>query len=185
MARPKKETTETKKKTVKVPKKEKPVKQQNGIPSPFDILKNMFLQNGEFEKYNQNPLIFNRNLFMINRTCSIMYPLQAQYFNILGISASDVILSWRLFLTKMHGMGRTPGFIYTKGAKATVKEQEKKSTLPVYSQDIINSYCNFYHYSLKDYQDMLEFCPDILYKNLDEYIQIVINSNELITKTKI
>ena len=189
MATAAKEKTKTK--TVK-PKKEKAVKAPKepkekkpkapSLPSPFDVLKNMFLRNGVFESYFQNPIIFSRNLFMVNRTCAIKYPLQAQYFNVLGVDPQNVITSWRMFLTKQYGIGRTPFFVYTKGAKASNVEKEKHSELPVFPKDLVYAYCDFYNYTLKDYNDMLEFNPEGVSEHIRRFEQTVIKTDENIEK---
>lgn len=192
-----KETQPEKEKIPKAPKLKKPKKEKDKkteelekpkapeLPSPFDIFKKMFVRDGVFERYGQNPLIFSKNQFMVNRTCAIKYPLQAQYFNIKGVCPRDVILSWRLFLCKKHGFGKPPVFIYTKGNKAINREKEKQSEHPVFSNELIKAYCEFFNYELKDYNDMLEFFPEQTIEHIKLFEQTVINIKENIEKEEI
>lgn len=154
------------------------------IPSPFEVIKQMMLNNGVFETYISSPLVASRNLFMINRTCAIAYPLHAQYFNILGISPKEVLISWRAFLQRQYGVGRTPGFVFTKGGKAVNAEKDKKSLFAEFSRDFINDYCSFYNISKKDFQDMLEFTPGTLYQHIKEFENNTVKFSENITKNQ-
>lgn len=149
--------------------------------SPFDIIGYMFQRNNKFDELSN--LMMERNFFMINRTCAIMYPLHAQFFNKLGINESHVIKSWRMFLLKQHGYGRTPAFVYTKGSKLTTSKTLKESPLKDFSKELQNQFCMHYHYSLKDFQDMLQFYPDYLIEKLKQY-KSIIHSDNVIEKTK-
>lgn len=191
-----KEVKHKKDKKLKDPKAEKPKKEKvkkekpekpkaPELPSPFDVFKKMFVRDGVFESYAQNPLIFIRNQFMVNRTCAIKYPLQAQYFNVMGINPRDVILSWRLFLCKNHGFGRPPVFIYTKGNKAANIEKEKQSELSVFPKELIKAYCEFFNYSLKDYNDMLEFFPEKTAEHIKLFEHTVINTKLSVEKKEL
>ena len=163
MARKKKETQETE------VKKEEKIKKPKAI-GPFDIIGYMFQRNNKFDELS--PLMFERNFFMINRTCAIMYPLHAQCFNKLGINAKDVIKSWRMFLLKNHGYGRTPGFVYTKGSKQVNTKVQQESPLKDFPKDMQYQYCMHYGMSLKDFEDMLLFFPDTLIASLRQYKNI-------------
>ena len=173
MPRPKKEKTENKEKT-----KSKKVKENKPKAlSPFDIIGMMFKNNGEFEKLSN--LVLSRNFFMINRTCAIAYPLQAQWFNKMGISEADTIKAWRMFLLKNHGYGRTPGFVYTKGSKATADKQLAVTPLKDFSKDIINAYCEFYNISKRDIADLEYFTPDLLVNHINYYNIITSGSHQI------
>lgn len=166
MPRKKKETqeTKTKKQITEKPKKQKAI-------GPFDIIGFMFQRNNKFDELSN--LMLERNFFMINRTCAIMYPIHAQYFNRLGINCADVIKSWRMFLLKNHGYGRTPGFVYTKGSKQVSEKKLKESPLKDFNKEIQYQYCEHYQLSKKDFDDMLMFYPDYLINHLKQFKKIV------------
>lgn len=76
----------------------------------FDYIKVLFNSNDLFEKeVTGNDM--KRNFFMSNRFMSIQYPIQASFFNKLGISSVGVANSWRMV---GKGYSRTPGWIFTK-----------------------------------------------------------------------
>lgn len=149
--------------------------------SPFDIIGMMFKASGEFE--NLSNFALERNFFMINRTCAIAYPLQAQWFNKTGISGSDTIKAWRTFLIRQHGIGRTPSFVYTKGSKATSDKEHNISILKDIDKDDIKAYCEHYHLSNRDFKDLEEFNPQQLLNHIQQYINIIKATN-CITKSK-
>lgn len=130
----------------------------------------MFRNTGEFEQLSKFTL--ERNLFMINRTCAIAYPLQAQWFNRLGISGSDVIRSWRDFLLRQHGYGRTPSFFYTRGSKSTQDKAMAESPLKDFNKDDILAYCAHYQISQRDFNDLLYFNPEILVRHMRQFCNI-------------
>ena len=98
---------------------------------PFDIIKMMFTDVASFN--NLSNLILSKNFFMINRILSIMFPMQAQCFNNLNINQAEVIRTWQRFATVKLGYGRVPGFVYTKGAKAS--QEQNKTEIEVNNQN--------------------------------------------------
>ena len=112
--------------------------------SPFDIIKMMFTDVASFN--NLSNLILSKNFFMINRIFSIIFPMQAQCFNNLDINQAEVIRAWQRFATTKLGYGRVPGFVYTKGAKAS-QEQNKTDDISKEDKEL---YCKHYEISLKD-----------------------------------
>ena len=172
MGRKKKETTNDNEKVIA--KKPKQL-------SPFDIIGYMFQRNNKFDELSN--FMLERNFFMINRTCAIMYPLHAQYFNKLGINGANVIKAWRMFLLKQHGYGRTPGFVYTKGSKQTSAKALKESPLKDFPKELQLQYCIHYDLSLRDFNDMLMFFPNYLIQHLTEFKKII-NLENTIEKSK-
>lgn len=120
--------------------------------SPFDIINLMFTNKPAFDRLSDN--ILKQHFFMINRTFSIKYPLQAAMFNTLDINQAEVIKFWQYFLTAQskEGYGRVPKFVYTKKAK-----MEDPDNL---DPDTVREYCKRYHLSNKDFKDMLQFFHD-------------------------
>ena len=118
---------------------------------PYDIVKMMFTNVAEFDKLSNS--ILSRNFFMINRIMSIQYPLQAQCFNNLHVNNADAVKCWKNFIVSKLGYGKVPGFVFTKGAKASAELTNKSG----YSKELKEQYCKFYKISLSDLEDMLYF----------------------------
>ena len=148
--------------------------------SPFDIIKMMFTDVASFN--NLSNLILSKNFFMINRIFSIMFPMQAQCFNNLDINQAEVIRAWQKFATAKLGYGRVPGFVYTKGAKAS-QEQNKIDNI---SKEDKEQYCKHYQISLKDFDDMLYFMHDIALEHFNNYVKVnsQAEQNKIFVKTK-
>lgn len=166
---PKKTTRSRKASSTEKPAKEPKVSKPKTI-SPFDIIGMMFRQTGEFE--NLSKFVLERNLFMINRTCAIAYPLQAQMFNKLGISGPGVIRAWRDFLLRQHGYGRVPSFVYTRGSKAVNDKVIQTSPLKDFSKDDITAYCEHYQISGRDFQDLQYFNTQQLVRHMYQFCNI-------------
>ena len=95
------------------------------------------------------------------------------------INPSEVIKIWATFLSNKEQHGKIPGFVFTKGNKKTsdnlnIKEEIKKS-------DILE-YAKHYNLSLKDVEDLKEFCYDDLKKDIENLNKIL--SLQVITKNK-
>jgi len=148
--------------------------------SPFDIIKMMFTDVNAFN--NLSNIILAKNFFMINRILSIMFPMQAQCFNNVEINQAEVIRTWQRFVTAKMGYGRVPGFVYTKGAKAT----QELNKLDDISKENKESYCKHYQISLRDFDDMLYFTHDSVIEHFNNFVKINSQSeqNKTFTKSK-
>lgn len=135
--------------------------------SPFDIIKMMFMNDGEFEKLSN--IILSKNYFMINRILAIQFPIQAQFFNKLNIDTANVIRSWRTFVVMKYGYGRVPGFVYTKGAK---KSETITNSI---SKELKEDYCRHYKITMKELDDMLYFGYDYTVNELNNFDKNVRN----------
>lgn len=131
---------------------------------PFDIINMMFTNKPMFDRLSDS--ILKQNFFMINRTFSIKYPLQAAMFNSLTINQAEVIRFWQVFLTapSNEGYGRVPKFVYTKKAK-----MEDPDNL---DPDTVRDYCKRYHLNKKDFSDMLHFYHDETIHDLNEFAKL-------------
>ena len=148
--------------------------------SPFDIIGMIFTNRESFN--NLSNLILSKNFFMINRIFAIQFPLQAQLFNNLNVSKSDVIKCWANFAVTKLGYGKIPSFVYTKGAKAI---SQIKNTDNI-DKDLKEQYCKHYNISLKDFDDMLYFNHDNTIKHINQFDSIFnVKINEVIKKEKI
>ena len=116
--------------------------------NPFDIIKAFHTR--EWEKISDRDKA--RNLFMINRICSIAYPLQANSFNNIKINPENVVNFWKILVT--HQNKKTPSWIWTKtikGDKAKVKKE--------YREEIIEFIKEKYQISNREIQELQEFFP--------------------------
>lgn len=146
---------------------------------PYDIIKMMFTDKANFDKLSD--LMLSKNFFMINRIFSIQFPEQAQCFNRLNINQAQVIRVWQNFGTMKLGYGRVPGFVYTKGAKATQAAQPK---LIDTDKETKESYCAFYEMSFKDFDDCAYFNFDLMKEHIQYYIDNIYKPKNVITKEK-
>ena len=116
----------------------------------FDILNALFI-NKDIVKNITNESA-RQNLFMINRRLAIKYPMQAQLFNISGVNAKDVIMSWSDFLY----CSSIPRWIYTPGAaktKSSAKEYIKQDAL-------IKRYRSYYNIGTRDMESYIRLFPE-------------------------
>lgn len=130
----------------------------------------MMFQNSEsFDKLTD--AILDKNFFIINRACSIKYPLQGSLFNNININKAQVIKSWRNFLVSKEGYGRVPYFVYSKGAKKTTETIKKKTDNLDKSE--IQEYCKRYKISLKDFNSLKTFYNDELIEDVKRYSKLM------------
>jgi len=130
--------------------------------NPFDIIKSFHTKG--WEKVSDRDKA--RNLFMINRTCSIAYPLQANSFNNIKIKPEKVVDFWKVFVT--HHNSKTPAWIWTKTTK---KEKEKKPK--EYKEEIINFIKEKHQLSNREIQELQDFFPlkfDSFYKEVESLL---------------
>lgn len=132
----------------------------------FDVIKMMFTNQQEFNNLTNSTL--QSVSFMVNRTFSIKYPLQAQFFNVLNINGADMVRYWQKFITAKEGYGTCPSFIYTGGASKQ-KASKAKTKAEQLDKETINEYCKFYHLSLKDFNDMLYFYNDETVEDIEKF----------------
>jgi hypothetical protein len=103
---------------------------------------------------------------MINRTCSIAYPLQANSFNHLRIQPEKVVDFWKIFVT--HHNKKTPQWVWTKTIK---KEKEKEDHK--YKEEILDFIKEKYILSNREIKEMIEFFPDkfkTFYKEIESLL---------------
>ena len=116
--------------------------------NPFDIIKAFHSKN--WDKIPDRDKA--RNLFMINRICSIAYPLQANSFNHIKINPAKVVDFWKVFITHKHKT--TPSWIWTKTLK---KEKEKLENK--YKEEIIDFIKEKNEISNREIKELIEFFP--------------------------
>ena len=103
---------------------------------------------------------------MVNRICSIAYPLQANSFNNIKIQGEKVIDFWKIFVR--HHNKNVPSWIWTKTVKKE-KEKEKKE----YKEEVINFIKEKYDISNREIEELKNFFPskfNAFYKEIETLI---------------
>lgn len=129
--------------------------------NPFEIIKNFF-GHGWVKINNRDKA---RNFFMINRTCSIQFPIQANMFNNIKIHPESVVDWWKSFLS--HKYKTQPSWVWTK----TIKKEEKRKT--EYKEEIINFIKEKYEISDREIQELQDFFPKkfhSFYKDIEKLL---------------
>lgn len=129
--------------------------------NPFEIIKNFFSPG--WDKINSRDKA--RNFFMINRTCSIQFPLQANMFNNIKIQPEGVVDWWKVFLS--HKYRTQPSWVWTK----TIKKEGKKKT--EHKEEIINFIKEKYEISEREIQELQDFFPQkfqSFYKDIEKLL---------------
>lgn len=130
--------------------------------NPFEILKSFHTK--DWEKINDRDKA--RNLFMINRICSIAYPLQANSFNHIKVQPEKVVDFWKVFIT--HHNKKSPQWVWTKTIKGEKEKEEDK-----YKEEIIDFIKNKYEISDREIKEMREFFPSkfkVFYKEIESLL---------------
>lgn len=130
--------------------------------NPFDIIKSFYSKS--WDKVSDRDK--SRNLFMINRICSIAYPLQANSFNNIKIQGEKVIDFWKIFVR--HHNKSVPSWIWTKTVK---KEKEKEGR--EYKEEVINFIKEKYDLSNREIEELKNFFPtkfNAFYKEIETLI---------------
>ena len=125
---------------------------KSGSDNPLNMLINALFSSKEYI----NDITYEtakQNLFMVLRRLAIMYPLQANAFNQRKVNSLDIIRYWS---DKLYTGGRPPGWIYTKGAKASESTKSKNDI----SNADIKKYKEYYDINDKDFEASMKFFPD-------------------------
>lgn len=131
----------------------------------FDLSNAMFkfsdIEWSKVTKYEKE-----KYFFMINKFFSIKYPTQANYFNLLNISTSNVIDNWRI-VAKKHN-GRIPSWMFTKIDNKNKIKKEK------FDQNVLDLFKELNEISNRELNEFINFFPDesnIIFKKLSKIIQ--------------
>lgn len=111
----------------------------------FEFIDCMVGKPSEFSKIKMYER--GKHFFMVNRFCSIKYPIQANYFNHLKINTSQVVTYWHENLSKMYT--KTPKWMYV----STKKDKEKKKSEQPIKDSTIKFYCKKFECSERDVND--------------------------------
>lgn len=129
---------------------------------PYDIMKSFFSDKewGEIDKIEKS-----KNFFIINRTMSIAFPLQANAFNHTKIDPVSVVNYWRETLVRMYNS--PPGWFFTSSNK---KEKAKKY---VPSDEVSLFIREKYEISEREVKELLEYYPSDFKKFCDSIKDLI------------
>jgi hypothetical protein len=131
----------------------------------FPFINSFFTKNGEFQSTTQ--VERGRHFFMINRFCSIKYPVQASYFNHIKIHPGQAVTFWQELLSRTYN--RTPNWMYTK----TKSEKEKIKRAQPVTDEVIRVYCEKMQISRRDFNDWTGMFGDSAWDEVKEFQKLI------------
>jgi len=132
----------------------------------FDFIRVIFTDPEEYLKITTGEK--RKYFFLCQRRFSIQFPMQANVLQHMKINQEAVMDFWQVFLRKQYKF--VPGWMYTKGVKKTQEIKEKKISV---SNDLIKEYCKWNKTDRKTVNDALEFYPDMMTKELNDFAKIL------------
>ena len=130
--------------------------------NPFEVIKSFFNSNWK----TVTTIDKSKNFFMINRICSIQFPVQANYFNHIKISPPEVIDFWKPPPSSKYIS--SPSWTWTKTAK---KENQKKKA--AYKEEVIIFIKEKNNISNREIEELKEFFPqkfEEYYKDVEDLL---------------
>lgn len=124
----------------------------------FDFINEMISKPAAFKAVSNNER--SKHFFMINRLCSIRYPIQAAYLNHLKINPAEAVTYWQSLLSSQYN--RTPGWMYVK----TKKEKENKKASQPVEDDVIQKWCEVHQWSRRDFDNAVALLGDKVWDEL-------------------
>jgi hypothetical protein len=131
----------------------------------FGFINDMVAKPEEFRKTKMHER--GKHFFMINRLCSIGFPIQASYFNHIKINPGQAVTFWQSLLSQRYS--RTPQWMYVKTSKA---KEAKKAAQPV-DDAVIRKYCEIHKVSRRDVDDALLILGEGFAKELKNFEQLI------------
>ena len=131
----------------------------------FTFINEMVEKPSEFKKTKLHER--GKHFFMINRLCSIKYPIQASYFNHIKIHPGQGVTFWQGLLASQYK--RTPGWMYVK----TKKEKEKKKAAQPVSDETIIKYCAIHQVSRKTVDAAIRMFDDKMWNELENFDNLI------------
>lgn len=131
----------------------------------FDFINCMTGKPEEFKKTKMHER--GKHFFMVNRLCSINFPIQASFFNHIKIHPGQAVTFWGNLLGQKYS--RTPGWMYVK----TKKEREQKKSLQSVSDETMRKYREAYKISQRDLDDAIEILGDKMSVELKQFEQLI------------
>jgi hypothetical protein len=116
--------------------------------NPYELIKSFYKDWDKIKDRDKS-----RNFFMVNRICSIKFPLQSNAFNHIKIQPEKAVDFLKVLVTSQHRT--SPQWVWTKTEKKEI-EKKKKET---YDDNIIQFIKEKYLISNREIQEMIEFSP--------------------------
>lgn len=131
----------------------------------FEFINGMVSNPTEFKKIKMHER--GKHFFMVNRLCSIAFPIQAAVFNHIKINGGQAVSFWQSLLSQKYS--RTPKWMYV----STRKEKEKKKLLQPVSDEVIRKYCETYQLSQREVNDALSILPESTIQELKSFESLI------------
>jgi hypothetical protein len=130
----------------------------------FTFINGMMAKPEEFRKTKMHERA--KHFFMVNRLCSINFPVQASYFNHIRINPGQAVTFWQNLLGQRYN--RTPNWMYVKTAKA----KEAKKAQQIVGDETMRKYCETFKISRRDLDDAVAILGERMEKELKEFEQL-------------
>jgi hypothetical protein len=130
----------------------------------FTFINGMVSKPEEFRKIKMHERA--KHFFMVNRLCSIAFPIQAAYFNHIKINPGQAVSFWQSLLSQRYN--RTPNWMYVKTAKA----KEAKKLQQVVTDETMRKYCEIFKMSRRDLDEALAMLGERMENELKEFEQL-------------
>ena len=125
----------------------------------FELIKLFFNQR---EYLNISNYDKSKNSFMVNRFCSIHFPLQAAMLSRYKLSQYGIVDYWQSILSKQYKS--TPFWMYTK----TKKQDKEKNNNKNISEEVKKIYCILNKCKISDLELCLKKFPNETIEELNE-----------------
>jgi len=131
----------------------------------FEFINGMTARPADFKKTKMHER--GKHFFMVNRLCSIAFPIQAAAFNHIKINPGQAVSFWQTLLSAKYS--RTPKWMYVSTAKGKAAKKAKQ----LVSDETIRIYCEQFQLSRRDVDDAVEIFGDAAYKEIIEFEQLI------------
>ncbi len=132
----------------------------------FELSKIIFSKGGEYKTVTKGDK--KKWFFLLSRRFSIKFPMQANILQHMKVNQVSVIDFWHQFLSQKFN--KTPGWMYTKGAKKAKEKKEKKMDV---SETLISEYAKRMVIDRKSVYDALDMFPIDTVKELKDFEKII------------
>lgn len=132
----------------------------------FDFINSIFKKPDVFHKIKMHER--SKHFFMLNRFCSIQFPVQASYFNHIKINPAQAVTFWHYLLSNKYS--KTPGWMYVKTAKGKADKKAKD----IFSDATINLYCSKFQISRREFTESLRLLGDDFINEVKQFEALVL-----------
>lgn len=132
----------------------------------FDYIKLIFTKDEKAWK-SLSDIDKSRNFFMLNRFCSIKYPVQVQALSLLKINPVSASNYWHRTMSNLYNT--VPAWIYAK----TKKKDEVTKKLDLPSDTMISWYCEKNQMSKREFMENVKFFGENFLKEIKSLEKIL------------